>query len=173
MTKEDKAKSPKRQKTSKDIKIKEGETDAVPYAVRMKAVTVISKPMADEKKTKKFYKLIKKAAKEKICRRGVKEVCKGMRQGRKGICVIAGDISPIDVISHMAYYCEEQGVNYIYVPSKVDLGAAAKTKRPTSCVLITPPRETKDSVWDPVTKELFADLKEVCIQEMAQVPTNK
>lgn len=50
MTKEDKAKSPKRQKTSKEIKIKEGETDAVPYAVRMKAVTVISKPMANEKK---------------------------------------------------------------------------------------------------------------------------
>ena len=31
----------------------------------------------------------------------------------KGICIIAGDISPIDVISHMAYYCEEQGVNYM------------------------------------------------------------
>lgn len=50
MTKEDKAKSPKRQKTSKEIKIKEVETETVPYEVRMKAVTVISKPMADEKK---------------------------------------------------------------------------------------------------------------------------
>lgn len=58
-----------------------------------------------------------------------------------------------------------------YVPSKADLGAAAKTKRPTSCVLISPPRETKEKVWDPSTKELFADMKEVCIQEMSQVPT--
>lgn len=58
-----------------------------------------------------------------------------------------------------------------YVPSKIDLGAAAKTKRPTSCVLITPPKETKDSVWDPSTKALFGELKEVCAQEMSQVPT--
>ena len=42
-----------------------------------------------------------------------RQVCKGIRQGKKGICVIAGDISPIDVISHMAYYCEEQGVAYM------------------------------------------------------------
>lgn len=42
-----------------------------------------------------------------------RQVCKGIRQGRKGICIIAGDISPIDVISHMAFYCEEQGVNYM------------------------------------------------------------
>ncbi|CAM9376491.1 unnamed protein product [Pylaiella littoralis] len=173
MAKEDKEKSPKVKKTkTKEPKDKEVEVEAVPYEVRMKAVTIISKPMADEKKTKNFYKLVKKAAKDKICRRGVKEVCKGIRQGRKGICIIAGDISPIDVISHMAYYCEEQGVNYIYVPSKVDLGAAAKTKRPTSCVLISPPRETKDFTWDPKTKALFADLKEVCIQEMSQVPKN-
>eukprot|EP00752_Nemacystus_decipiens_P012237 g10846.t1 len=171
MTKEDKGKSPKVKKT-KESKAKEvEEVEAVPYEVRMKAVTVISKPMADEKKTKKFYKLVKRAAKEKICRRGVKEVCKGIRQGRKGICIIAGDISPIDVISHMAFYCEEQGVNYIYVPSKVDLGAAAKTKRPTSCVMITPPRVTKEKKWDETTEQLFDDLKEVCIQEMAQVPT--
>lgn len=58
-----------------------------------------------------------------------------------------------------------------YVPSKIDLGAAAKTKRPTSCVLITPPKETKDKVWDPSTKTLFGELKEVCAQEMSQVPT--
>lgn len=58
-----------------------------------------------------------------------------------------------------------------YVPSKVDLGAAAKTKRPTSCVLVTPPKETKDKPWDPSTKTLYGELKEVCIQEMSQVPT--
>lgn len=50
MTKEDKGKSPKAKKT-KESKGKEvEEVEAVPYEVRMKAVTVISKPMADEKK---------------------------------------------------------------------------------------------------------------------------
>lgn len=41
------------------------------------------------------------------------KVCKGIRQGKRGICVIAGDITPIDVISHLAYHCEEQGIHYM------------------------------------------------------------
>ncbi|CAN0034066.1 unnamed protein product, partial [Sphacelaria rigidula] len=96
------------------------------------------------------------------------QVCKGIRQGKRGICVIAGDISPIDVISHMAYHCEEKGVHYIYVPSKVDLGAAAKTKRPTSCVLVTAPPLSKQENWE--SKELFEELTKVCIKEMSQIP---
>lgn len=35
------------------------------------------------------------------------------------LCVIAGDISPIDVIAHLPIYCEEQGIPYVYVTSKV------------------------------------------------------
>jgi hypothetical protein len=34
------------------------------------------------------------------------------------LCVIAGNISPIDVITHVPILCEENGVPYIYVPSK-------------------------------------------------------
>jgi H/ACA ribonucleoprotein complex subunit 2 len=52
------------------------------------------------------------------------------------LCIIAGDISPIDVISHLPVLCEDKAVPFIFVPSKVELGAAAGTKRPTSCVLI-------------------------------------
>jgi H/ACA ribonucleoprotein complex subunit 2 len=50
--------------------------------------------------------------------------------------VIAGDISPIDVISHIPILCEEAGVPYVYVHSKDELGAAGQTKRPTSCMLV-------------------------------------
>lgn len=57
---------------------------------------------------------------------------------------------------------------YSYVPSKVDLGAAAKTKRPTSCVLVTPPPEAKGK-WD--SKELFDELTTVCKEELSQVPS--
>lgn len=54
------------------------------------------------------------------------------------LCVIAGDISPIDVITHIPILCEEMGVPYIYVHSKEELGAAGQTKRPTSCMLVLP-----------------------------------
>lgn len=34
------------------------------------------------------------------------------------LCIIAGDISPIDVITHVPVLCEEADIPYIYVPSK-------------------------------------------------------
>lgn len=41
----------------------------------------------------------------------------------------------MDVISHIPVFCENNNIPYVFVPSKADLGAAASTKRPTSCVL--------------------------------------
>jgi len=34
------------------------------------------------------------------------------------LCIIAGDISPIDVITHLPIMCEDRDIPYIYVPSK-------------------------------------------------------
>lgn len=105
---------------------------------QVKFVSVIAKPLAPKKTTKKLHKLVKKASQAKFVRRGVKEVVKAIRKGERGFCVIAGDISPIDVITHLPIMCEDKQIPYFYVPSKLDLGAAASTKRPTSCILITP-----------------------------------
>merc|ERR1712153_62885 len=95
-------------------------------------------PLAESKLAKKLFKVIKKAMKTKQVLRGVKEVVKAVRKGTKGICVIAGNISPMDVISHLPILCEEKSIPYIFVRSKEELGAAALTKRPTSCMLIAP-----------------------------------
>nr|GMD53160.1 H/ACA ribonucleoprotein complex subunit 2-like protein [Ipomoea batatas] len=51
-------------------------------------------------------------------------------------CVIAGNISPIDVITHVPILCEESDIPYVYVASKEDLANAGATKRPTCCVLV-------------------------------------
>jgi ribosomal protein L7Ae-like RNA K-turn-binding protein len=114
----------------------------------------IAKPLADEKLAKKVLKLAKKATKRKQIKRGVKEVVKAIRKKFKGcaparaagghsfwdrgvsverltegcacrICVIAGDISPVDVITHLPVLCEENDIPYIYVPSKEVRGASA------------------------------------------------
>ena len=34
------------------------------------------------------------------------------------MCIIAGDISPIDVITPLPVLCEDNDVPYVYVPSK-------------------------------------------------------
>ena len=96
----------------------------------------ISSPMADPKLVKKVLKLVAQAAKEKELKRGIKEVAKAIRKGIAGLCIIAGDIYPLDVISHVPIALEEAHIPYCYVPQKVDLGAAALTKRPTSIVLV-------------------------------------
>ena len=85
------------------------------------------------------------ASKFKQVRRGVKEVVKQLKTAREGLCVIAGDISPIDVITHVPMLCEEAGVQYVYVHSKEQLGAAGMTKRPTSVMLVLP-KAVKGSV---------------------------
>ena len=38
--------------------------------------------------------------------------------GLRRLCIIAGDISPIDVITHLPILCEDKDIPYVYVPSK-------------------------------------------------------
>jgi H/ACA ribonucleoprotein complex subunit 2 len=105
------------------------------------------------------------AAKAKHVKRGVKEVVKGLRKGEKGLVLIAGDISPIDVITHVPVLCEDNSVPYVFLPSKEDLGTAGSTKRPTSCVMIVPGGKKKDMDSAKEYKELydecFAKVKEL------------
>lgn len=85
------------------------------------------------------------AAKNNTLKRGVKEVVKTLRKSPAssptntafpGVVIIAGDISPQDVISHLPVLCEDHNVPFLFVTSRAELGAAAKTKRPTSVVMI-------------------------------------
>ena len=70
--------------------------------------------------------------------------------------MIAGDISPIDVISHLPVLCEDNDVPYIFVTSKEALGTAGQTKRPTSCVLI---KEGTDSELKEKFQEVYSKVK--------------
>ncbi|PWW78207.1 L30e-like protein, partial [Tuber magnatum] len=87
------------------------------------------------------------AAKNKSLKRGVKEVVKALRKSptgaaaasaNSGIVVLAADISPMDVISHIPVLCEDHGIPYVFVRSRAELGAASITKRPTSVAMIVP-----------------------------------
>ncbi|KAL0143389.1 hypothetical protein V8B55DRAFT_1560762 [Mucor lusitanicus] len=115
----------------------------------------IAHPLAEKKLVKKIYKTIKKASKVKHVRRGVKEVGKALRKGEKGLVIIAGDISPLDVISHMPVLCEDSNVPYVFVPSKEQLGEASSTKRPTSVTMIVFGGKNKDTKAAADYKELY------------------
>ncbi|KAI5923061.1 L30e-like protein [Camillea tinctor] len=116
------------------------------------ALVPFAKPLADEKGTKKIMKTVRKAAKHKTLKRGVKEVVKSLRKSPAagpsntsfpGVVVLAGDISPMDVISHIPVLCEDVNAPYIFVGLRAELGAAGSTKRPTSVVMVTEKRVGK------------------------------
>ena len=63
----------------------------------------------------KLLKLVRHLNQEKKLKRGVKDVVKSIKKGSKGLCVIAADVSPVDVISHIPLLCEDAGIPYIFV----------------------------------------------------------
>ncbi|XP_043716571.1 H/ACA ribonucleoprotein complex subunit 2-like protein [Telopea speciosissima] len=127
---------------------------------KMLALAPIAKPLAGKKLCKRTLKLVRRASEHKCLKRGVKEVVKSIRRGNKGLCIIAGNISPIDVITHVPILCEEADIPYIYVPSKEDLAIAGSTKRPTCCILVLT-KPTKGELPQEEQEKLKADYDQV------------
>ena len=73
--------------------------------------------------------------------------------------IIAGDVSPIDVISHLPVLCEEANIPYIYVPSKEDLGSTGAVKNPTSCIMVL--KASKDAEYKSSYEEVYAEIEEM------------
>ena len=223
-------------KKEKKAKKESVEADAPSVDLNKHFLSPIARPLADDKLCKKVglskpsvlwwhidsqmksscmqvLKLVKKAAKRKQVKRGVKEVIKAVRKKTQGcvfpwipsdvfiekllqpcvslvfrmrvsvaqalwaiinrkvfiydvhlccsVCIIAGDISPIDVVTPIPVLCEDNDIPYIYVPSKEILGQSGLTKRPTSCMLILPKPVKGDIGNDDESKEFTENYKEV------------
>nr|CAG4649018.1 EOG090X0JRW [Polyphemus pediculus] len=118
------------------VKIKQ-EDDKQSYDELLNHVSIIAKPMASRKLTKKIYKLLKKAAKQKgFVRNGLKDVQRRIRLGENGLVIFAGDVTPIDIMCHMPAVCEEKKIPYVYTPSRLELGHALGLKRTSLMVLV-------------------------------------
>ena len=86
------------------------------------------------------------------------------------LLVLAADITPMDIISHLPVLSEEAQVPYIFVSSKEELGHAASTKRPTSCVMICPNAKVVKKVSDS-GKELedYKEMYDECYKEVEKM----
>ncbi|KAI1739006.1 L30e-like protein [Xylaria scruposa] len=161
------------QEPAGDAPVSVDEKTATAAAPVVGALVPFARPLADEKATKKVLKSVRKAAKNKTLKRGVKEVVKSLRKSPAagpgntsfpGVVVLAGDISPMDVISHIPVLCEDVNVPYIFVASRAELGAAGSTKRPTSVVMVTEKRVVSakkgstEKIEEEAGEEDFADV---------------
>ena len=70
--------------------------------------------------------------------------------------ILAGDVSPVDVIAHIPILCEKKKMAYVFVNSREALGTASQTKRPTSVVMLLEPAA------DNKYRETYDKLMEVC-----------
>lgn len=139
-------KDKKEKRKSEGADDSEGEkSEKVTWEDKIRYLSPISQPLASKKLTKKLCKTLKKAAKVKQVRQGIKLVCKCVRKGEKGIIVLAGDVSPVDVISHMPITCEEAGIPYCYIPAKEDLGAACGKRGPIVMVMLKSHEDYQDA----------------------------
>ncbi|TYJ57879.1 hypothetical protein B9479_001489 [Cryptococcus floricola] len=145
------------------------------FSVPLEAISPIASPLAGKKLSKKLHKTVKRASKARQLKRGVKEVVKALRKGEKGLLLLASNITPIDVISHLPLLAEEAaGVEYCWVLSKEELGAAAGTKRATSCVLIGAAPAKRPAGKEAASAEDLAELKsslEECMEEVKKLET--
>ncbi|THH33694.1 hypothetical protein EUX98_g610 [Antrodiella citrinella] len=188
------AKSEKKEKKAKevtepveeaDVEMVEGEVAKVEKKIKkerervvvtLEDLSPIAQPLAQHKLTKKLHKTIKKASKARQVKRGVKEIQKGIRKGEKGLLVLAADITPIDITSHLPVMSEDANMPYVFVTSKEELGHASGTKRPTSCVMICPDmkkakrKKTAEGAVEKGDDDLdFKELYDQCCEEVKKL----
>lgn len=76
------------------------------YEDKFKYMNAMTSPVAPKKLAKKLFKCIKQAAKQKnYIRLGLRETQKYIRRGERGLVVFAGNVTPIDIYSHMPVVC--------------------------------------------------------------------
>ncbi|CAK45635.1 uncharacterized protein An08g06650 [Aspergillus niger] len=140
------------------------------------AIVPFASPLVEDKSAKKVLKSVKKAAVNKCLKRGVKEVVKALRNigVPNGVVILAADISPMDVISHIPVLCEDHGIPYVFVTSRAELGNSAATKRPTSVVMVVPKSASKGKKKDGEDDgedftEVFEELAKLAQKEAKKV----
>ncbi|KAJ3802758.1 RNA-binding protein [Lentinula aff. detonsa] len=157
---------------TEDVKSpKKAKKERTEIVIPLEELSPLAKPLAQKKFLKKIHKTIKKASKARQVKRGVKEVVKGIRKGEKGLLVLAADISPIDIISHLPVLSEEAQIPYVFVTSKEELGFASSTKRPTSCVMICPDQKKKTKRKEGVEEkdDDYRELYDECYKEVEKM----
>jgi large subunit ribosomal protein L7Ae len=69
-------------------------------------------------------------------RKGINETTKSIERKAAKLVVIASDVEPEEIVVHIPMLCEEKGIPYVYVPTKVELGKAVGIPVPTSTIAL-------------------------------------
>lgn len=108
----------------------------------------------------KTYDTIEKASSSGKIAVGTNEVTKAVERNNADLVVIAGDVSPEEIVMHLPALAEERDIPYTFVPEKEELGLAAGINVQSATIAVTQPGtaedeldEVKDSAEELLEKE--------------------
>ncbi|MBN1169944.1 50S ribosomal protein L7ae [Candidatus Micrarchaeota archaeon] len=85
-------------------------------------------------------------------KKGVNETTKAIERKSAQLVVIAGDVSPEEVVVHIPMLCKENGIPYAFLKTKKDLGTAVGIEVGTSAVAVEDAGAAKEKLQDIIKK---------------------
>jgi large subunit ribosomal protein L7Ae len=83
---------------------------------------------------------------------GTNEVTKAVERNEAELVVIAGDVSPEEIVMHLPSLSEDRDIPYTFVPEKTELGVAAGLQVQSAAVAITTSGQAETDVEDIASK---------------------
>ena len=85
-------------------------------------------------------------------KKGTNETTKAIERGNTKLVVIANDVEPKEIVMHLPVLCNEKKCDYVYIPSKQELGRAVGINVGTASACIIEPGEAKNIVEEIIKK---------------------
>ena len=85
-------------------------------------------------------------------KKGTNETTKAIERGNTKLVVIANDVEPKEIVMHLPVLCNEKKCDYVYIPSKQELGRAIGINVGTASACIIEPGEAKNIVEEIIKK---------------------
>ncbi|KAM7196491.1 50S ribosomal protein L30e-like protein [Naviculisporaceae sp. PSN 640] len=94
-------------------------------------------PKAEDSLVQELLDLVQASSHLRQLKKGANEATKSVSRGTSELVIMAADTQPLSIVLHIPLLCEDKGVPYVFVPSKVALGRAAGVSRAIIAVSIT------------------------------------
>lgn len=112
------------------------------------------------------FSIIQKAKESGSVRIGVNEVTKAIERGQAKAVFAANDVSPIEIVAHLAGLCKEMSVVFGSIGSKAELGSAAGIKSTTAIAVIDGGSAKKEI--EKLAADAKAPAKEAKVEEVKE-----
>ena len=85
---------------------------------------------------KQVFSILQKAKESGKLRIGANEVTKAVERAQAKLVVVAGDVSPAEIVAHFPGLCKEMKIIFAKVGTKAELGSAVGIKTTTAIAVI-------------------------------------